>query len=153
MNVLPGGSIFIVFSGTDVFATTVPPTEPVAVRLAQAIVSTTGPNGRIVINYDCTPLPPCTGSGDVFQYTDYEGFTVIRFTGDCSWTAPDGLDEFEVLVVGGGGGGGFGEAAGGGGGGEGTPCAGGDLALPGGAPVRPPDRSLGNRRVDSGTGS
>ncbi|ERM83492.1 hypothetical protein P872_00220 [Rhodonellum psychrophilum GCM71 = DSM 17998] len=119
-NVLPGGAIFIVFDGTNVFATEVPPTEPMADRLAQAIVSTTGGNGRIVINYDCTPPPPCSGSGDVFQYTDSEGYTVIRVTGDCSswiWSAPDGLDEFEVLVVGGGGGGGFGAAAGGGGGG------------------------------------
>jgi hypothetical protein len=53
----------------------------------------------------------------VFQYNDTEGFTIIRFTGACDWVAPDGLDEFEVLVVGGGGGGGFGDAAGGGGGG------------------------------------
>ena len=118
INVQPGGAIFIAFDGTNVFATPVSPSEPMSDRLAQAIVSTTGPNGRIVINYDCTPLPPCTGSGDVFQYTDSEGYTVIRFTGDCAWTAPDGLDEYEVLVVGGGGGGGFGESAGGGGGGE-----------------------------------
>jgi hypothetical protein len=117
MNVIPGGGLFIVFDGTDVFVTEASPSVPIADRLAQAIVSTTGPNGRIVINYECTPPPPCSGSGDVFQYTDSEGYTVIRFIGDCQWTAPDGLDEFEVLVVGGGGGGGFGESAGGGGGG------------------------------------
>ncbi|WP_075349019.1 PKD-like domain-containing protein [Algoriphagus marinus] len=117
MTVQPGGQIFLVFDGTDVFVTEVPDTEPVVDRLAQAIVSTTGPNGRIVITYDCTPPPPCSSSGDVYQYTDSEGYTIIRFTGDCNWTAPDGLDEFEVLVVGGGGGGGFGDAAGGGGGG------------------------------------
>jgi hypothetical protein len=118
ISVKPGGAIFAVFDGANIFATVAPPTEPMADRLAQAIVSTIGGNGRIVINYNCTPLPPCTGSGDVFQYTDSEGFTVIRFTGDCAWSAPVGLDEFEVLVVGGGGGGGFGEAAGGGGGGS-----------------------------------
>ncbi|MFN3999119.1 glycine-rich domain-containing protein [Algoriphagus sp.] len=120
MSVIPSGAIFVIFDGTNVFATEAPPSVPIADRLAQAIVSTTGPNGRIVITYDCTPPPPCNGTGDVFQYTDSEGYTVIRVTGDCSswtWTAPDGLDEFEVLVVGGGGGGGYGEAAGGGGGG------------------------------------
>ncbi|REG88497.1 beta strand repeat-containing protein [Algoriphagus antarcticus] len=120
MNVLPAGIIFIVFDGTDVFATEVSPTEPIAVRLAQAIVSTTGPNGRIVITYDCSTLPPCASVQDNgTQYTDSEGYTILRFdfAGPCAWAAPDGLDEFEVLVVGGGGGGGFGEAAGGGGGG------------------------------------
>lgn len=117
MVVQPGGQIYVVFDGTDVFVTEVPDTEPLGDRLAQAIVSTTGPNGRIVITYDCSPPPPCSSSGDVYQYTDSEGYTIIRFTGDCNWTAPEGLDEFEVLVVGGGGGGGFGDAAGGGGGG------------------------------------
>ena len=97
--------------------TQVPASEPMADRLAQAILSTTGPNGRIVINYNCTSLPPCSGVGNVYQYTDSEGYTVIRFTGACEWSAPEGLDEFELLVVGGGGGGGYGEAAGGGGGG------------------------------------
>jgi hypothetical protein len=118
MAVLPSGVIFIVFDGTDVFATEAPPSVPMADRLAQAIVLNTSPNGRIVFNYDCTPIPPCSGSTDVVQYTDAEGFTIIRFTGACDWIAPDGLDEFEVLVVGGGGGGGFGDAAGGGGGGD-----------------------------------
>ncbi len=118
--VVPGSTLYIVFDGADVFVTPLGPSEPLADRLTQAIVSTTGPNGRIVITYDCTTPPPCTGTGEVFQYTDSEGFTVIRITGDCSswtWNAPDGLDEFEVLVVGGGGGGGYGDAAGGGGGG------------------------------------
>jgi hypothetical protein len=116
MAVLPSGVIFIVFNGTDVFATEAPPSVPIADRLAQAIVRNISPNGRLVFNYDCTPLP-CSESTDVVQYTDDEGFTIIRFTGECDWIAPDGLDEFEVLVVGGGGGGGFGDAAGGGGGG------------------------------------
>lgn len=117
MNVLPAGVIFAVFDGTNVFATEVPPSEPTANRLANSTVTTLGTTGRIVFNFECTSIPPCSESTDVLQYTDAEGFTVLRFTGDCNWTAPDGLDEFEVLVVGGGGGGGFGEAAGGGGGG------------------------------------
>lgn len=115
-----GQQIFLIFNGGDVFATRLPATASMADRLAQAIVSTTGPNGRFIITYDCPDPAPCTGTGDVYQYTDAEGFTVIRITGDCSswdWVAPDGLDEFEVLVVGGGGGGGYGDAAGGGGGG------------------------------------
>jgi hypothetical protein len=115
--VIPGGVIFIGTVGNEIFATLVPLATATP---ADYIVSALGPNGRIVITYDCTPPPPCNGTGEVYQYTDSEGFTVIRVTGDCSswsWTAPDGLDEFEVLVVGGGGGGGYGEAAGGGGGG------------------------------------
>ncbi|OYX23894.1 MAG: hypothetical protein B7Z16_01535 [Algoriphagus sp. 32-45-6] len=101
-----GQQIFLIFNGGDVFATRLPATAPMADRLAQAIVRTTGPNGRFIITYDCPDPAPCTGTGDVYQYTDAEGFTVIRITGDCSswdWVAPDGLDEFEVLVVGGGG--------------------------------------------------
>ncbi len=118
ITVVPGGQIFLVFDASDnIYATELPASEPAGDRLAQAIVATTGPSGRFVFTYDCTPPPACSASGDVFEYTDSEGYTVIRFTGNCSWTAPDGLDEFEVLVVGGGGGGGFGEAAGGGGGG------------------------------------
>ncbi|MHA7131282.1 glycine-rich domain-containing protein [Algoriphagus namhaensis] len=120
VEVLPGATLFIYFEGTDIFVTPLGPSEPLADRLAQAMVSTTGPNGRVVITYDCTSPPPCNGTGEVLQYTDSEGYTVIRVTGDCSswtWNAPEGLDEFEVLVVGGGGGGGYGDAAGGGGGG------------------------------------
>ena len=120
--VTPGSTLYAVFDGTNVFVTPLGPTADLADRFAQAIISTTetGGDGRVVITYDCTTPPPCTGTGEVFQYTDSEGFTIIRITGDCdswTWNAPDGLDEFEVLVVGGGGGGGFGDAAGGGGGG------------------------------------
>jgi autotransporter-associated beta strand protein len=120
MPVWPSGVIYVVFDGSNVFATEVPSTEPVAVRLANSIVSTSGPNGRIVFSYDCNPLQDCATTVDNGnQYTSSNGFTVVRFdlTGDCVWQAPDGLTEFEVLVVGGGGGGGFGSAAGGGGGG------------------------------------
>ncbi|WP_168171904.1 PKD-like domain-containing protein [Algoriphagus sp. A40] len=117
MPVIPGGVINIGVAGNTIFATE----SPVATASpADYIVSAIGPNGRIVFTYDCSPPPPCSSPGDVYQYTDSEGYTVIRVTGDCSgwtWSAPDGLDEFEVLVVGGGGGGGYGEAAGGGGGG------------------------------------
>ena len=119
--VAPGGQIFLVFDASDnIYATEAPASSPAADRLAQAIVATTGQSGRFVITYDCPDPAPCSGIGDVYQYTDSDGYTVIRITGDCSswnWAAPDGLDEFEVLVVGGGGGGGFGNAAGGGGGG------------------------------------
>jgi hypothetical protein len=121
ITVNAGQQIFLVYDGSDIFATRLPATSPMADRLAQAIIHTTGPNGRFIITYDCPDPSPCTGTGDVFQYTDSEGYTIIRITGDCSswdWVAPDGLDEFEVLVVGGGGGGGYGDAAGGGGGGE-----------------------------------
>ena len=47
------------------------------------------------------------------------GTTIIEFasSGINKWTAPKGLVEFELFLVGGGGGGGFGNAAGGGGGG------------------------------------
>src|SRR5690606_32560091 len=121
MNVLPSGVLFVVFDGGDIFVTEVPPSESMSNRLANAIINTTGPNGRIVFNFDCNPLPPCTTLLDNgSQYTDSEGFTILRFdfAGPCVWAAPDGLDEFDVLVVGGGGGGGFGGAAGGGGGGS-----------------------------------
>jgi hypothetical protein len=122
IKVIPTGTIFIVFSGSDVFATEVPPSEPLAVRLANAIVSTTGPNGKVKMNFICSTISPCLNELDNGNTTiDSEGFTVIRIdntSGPCNWTAPQNLDEFEVLVVGGGGGGGRGTAAGGGGGGN-----------------------------------
>ncbi|WP_139352684.1 glycine-rich domain-containing protein [Algoriphagus sp. A40] len=120
MTVVPGGAIFVVFDGSDVFATEVPASEPISDRIDGAIVHATGPNGRIVFSFACNPLPPCSTQLDNgSNYIDSEGFTVVRFSfeGPCTWDAPDGLEEFEVLVVGGGGGGGFGTAAGGGGGG------------------------------------
>ena len=116
--VIPGGVINIGVVGNVMFAATAPVASATP---ADYIVSAIGPNGRIVIQYDCSPPPPCNGPGNVYQYTDSEGYTIIRVTGDCSswtWSPPNGLDEFEVLVVGGGGGGGYGEAAGGGGGGS-----------------------------------
>jgi len=119
MSVLPSGTIFIVFDGTDLFATEVPASATNQERRDGAIVFATGPNGRIVFNYDCNPSACVTVIDNGSQYTDSDGYTVVKFNvGDaCAWYAPDGLDEFEVLVVGGGGGGGFGNVAGGGGGG------------------------------------
>ncbi|MEP1085805.1 MAG: glycine-rich domain-containing protein [Algoriphagus sp.] len=120
MTVVPGGAIFVVFDGSDVFATEVPASEPKADRIAAAIVTAVGPNGRIIFSFDCPTVTPCSSQLDNgSNYIDSEGFTVLRFSaeGPCTWTAPDGLEEFEVLVVGAGGGGGFGPAAGGGGGG------------------------------------
>src|SRR5690606_11197582 len=80
MNVLPGGILFIVFSGADVFVTEVPPSQPIADRLAQAIVRTSGPNGKIIFKYDCNTVSPCaTQLDNGSQYIDSEGFTVLRF--------------------------------------------------------------------------
>jgi hypothetical protein len=45
------------------------------------------------------------------------GITIIQFNDNCTWEAPEGLLDFEVLVIGGGGGGGYGNGGGGGGGG------------------------------------
>lgn len=113
--VIPGGVINIGISGNEIFATDKPLASATP---ADWIVSATGPNSRIVFQFDCNPLvPSCTGLAPN-ESIDSEGFTVLRFdVGACEWKAPDGLVEFEVLIVGGGGGGGYGNAAGGGGGG------------------------------------
>ncbi|MEP0710449.1 MAG: PKD-like domain-containing protein, partial [Algoriphagus sp.] len=113
--VIPGGVINIGVVGNVIFATQAP---LASATVSDYIVSATGPNGRIVFLYDCNPpVPACPGLAP-YEYTDSEGYTIIRFdVGACEWNAPDGLDEFEVLIVGGGGGGGYGSAAGGGGGG------------------------------------
>lgn len=67
-----------------------------------------GGNGQIIITYTC----PCFTVLDDGAVT---GVTIIRFLGNCAWEAPEGLLDFEVLVVGGGGGGGYGNGGGGGG--------------------------------------
>ncbi len=117
LTVVPGGAIFIIFESGNIFATEVPgSTDP-----ADAIVLATGTNGRVVISFSCSAVPPCSTQLDNGgNYLDSEGFTVLRFSteGPCTWVAPEGLEEFEVLVVGAGGGGGYGPSAGGGGGGE-----------------------------------
>ena len=73
----------------------------------------TGSNGRVVITYTCQFFV----GGILLDDGAITGTTIIEFgsSGMNSWTAPKGLTEFEVFVVGGGGGGGFGNAAGGGG--------------------------------------
>src|SRR5690606_479137 len=77
--VWPSGVIYVVFDGTDVFATEVPDTEPMADRRDKSIVSTTGPNGRIVFSFDGDPV--ATSCGTIVyignQYTDYNGDIVI----------------------------------------------------------------------------
>uniref|UniRef100_UPI003FA3AF29 glycine-rich domain-containing protein n=1 Tax=Algoriphagus sp. PAP.12 TaxID=2996678 RepID=UPI003FA3AF29 len=75
-----------------------------------------GNPGQVIITYIC-PRPPDPGCSSIIDDGSVSGFTVIRFDADCSWEAPQGLDEFEVLVIGQGGGGGRGTSAGGGGGG------------------------------------
>ena len=113
--VLPGGVINVGVVGNEIFATQAP---VASVTPSDYIVSATGPDGQIVFHFECDPPEPdCPGLAP-YEYIDAEGFTVLRFdVGACEWHAPDGLDEFEILIVGGGGGGGFGNAAGGGGGG------------------------------------
>jgi len=75
----------------------------------------TGANGRVRISYNCQIIV----GGTLVDDGALSGNTIIEFTtsGENRWTAPKGLVEFEVFVVGGGGGGGMGNAAGGGGGG------------------------------------
>lgn len=67
-----------------------------------------GGNGQIIISYSC----PCF---TVLDNGIVSGVTIIQFNENCTWEAPEGLLDFEVLVVGGGGGGGFGNGGGGGG--------------------------------------
>ncbi|WP_268037044.1 T9SS type A sorting domain-containing protein [Algoriphagus sp. PAP.12] len=119
MDVWPSGVIFAGFSGSDVFATEIPESEPVATRIANAIAHVSGPNGKVKFSYICdSTIPSCASLiDDGNSYIDSDGYTVIRFDniGTCTWTAPDGLSEFEVLVITGGGGGGYGSSSGGGG--------------------------------------
>jgi hypothetical protein len=74
-----------------------------------------GGNGRVRITYTCQVFV----GGTLLDDGAITGTTIIEFasSGINKWTAPKGLVEFELFVVGGGGGGGFGNAAGGGGGG------------------------------------
>lgn len=72
-----------------------------------------GSGGRVVITYTCQFFV----GGTLVDDGAITGTTIIEFgaSGVNSWTAPKGLTEFEVFVVGGGGGGGSGNIAGGGG--------------------------------------
>jgi hypothetical protein len=78
-----------------------------------------GGNGQISFSYSCEESvdPP---SGGCWRYIDdgtSSGVVIIEFFEDCTWYAPQGLLEFEVLAIGGGGGGGVRSGGGGGGGG------------------------------------
>jgi hypothetical protein len=72
-----------------------------------------GASGYVIITYPLPPVSPC------FQVIDdgsLSGTTIIEFTcSNVTWTAPEGLLEFNTVVGGGGGGGGAGRGSGGGG--------------------------------------
>jgi hypothetical protein len=68
----------------------------------------------VIISYSCPTSPPCS---NVIDDGAISGTTIIEFTADCTWDAPEGLLEFEVLAIGAGGGGGVRSGGGGGGGG------------------------------------
>ncbi|EFQ79279.1 beta strand repeat-containing protein [Algoriphagus machipongonensis] len=73
-----------------------------------------GGNGLVVISYSC----PDADNTDCIKIIDdgtKSGTTVVEYTCDDTWVAPEGLAEFTVLVGSGGGGGGGGEGSGGGG--------------------------------------
>lgn len=74
-----------------------------------------GGKGLILISYPLPPVGPC------FKVIDdgaISGTTIIEFTCDYTWTAPEGLMSFSVVVGSAGGGGGSGEGSGGGGSGS-----------------------------------
>ncbi|TXD76947.1 hypothetical protein ESW18_14160 [Algoriphagus ratkowskyi] len=73
-----------------------------------------GGNGLIVISYSC----PDSDISDCIKVIDdgsKSGSGIIEFSCDYSWTAPEGLQSFTVIVGSGGGGGGSGFGSGGGG--------------------------------------
>ncbi|WP_296701042.1 T9SS type A sorting domain-containing protein, partial [Algoriphagus sp.] len=76
-----------------------------------------GGNGLIVISYSC-PDADETDCITIIDDGSKSGYTVIEYTCDDTWTAPEGLAEFTVFVGSGGGGGGSGEGSGGGGSGS-----------------------------------
>ena len=73
-----------------------------------------GGNGLIIITYSC-PDADNTDCIKVIDDGSKSGFTVLEFTCNYTWTAPEGLTEFTVIVGSGGGGGGSGFGSGGGG--------------------------------------
>lgn len=73
-----------------------------------------GANGQVRITYTCPTIPSCA---NVIDDGALSGTTIIEFTSDCTWDAPEGLLGFEVLAVGGGGSAGGQTDSGGGGGG------------------------------------
>ncbi|NVK53697.1 MAG: hypothetical protein HWD85_12245, partial [Flavobacteriaceae bacterium] len=73
-----------------------------------------GANGLIVISYSC-PDADQTDCLTIIDDGSKSGYTVLEYTCDDTWVAPEGLAEFTVFVGSAGGGGGSGEGAGGGG--------------------------------------
>jgi hypothetical protein len=71
-----------------------------------------GASGFVIITF---PLPPVGSCFRVIDDGSISGTTIIEFTCNTTWTAPEGLAEFSTFVGGGGGGGGRGSGAGGGG--------------------------------------
>lgn len=78
-----------------------------------------GGNGQVSFSYDCDgpSTPPENGCWRYIDDGSATGVVIIEFFEDCTWNAPAGLLEFEVLAIGGGGGGGVRSGGGGGGGG------------------------------------
>lgn len=78
-----------------------------------------GGNGQVTFSYSCEESVDPPGGG-CWRYIDdgtSSGVVILEFFEDCTWDAPEGLLEFEVLAIGGGGGGGVRSGGGGGGGG------------------------------------
>ncbi|MCS5491235.1 glycine-rich domain-containing protein, partial [Algoriphagus limi] len=73
-----------------------------------------GGDGLVVISYSC-PDADQTDCVTVIDDGSKSGYTVLEYTCDDTWVAPEGLAEFTVFVGSGGGGGGSGEGSGGGG--------------------------------------
>lgn len=71
-----------------------------------------GGNGLVLISFPLPPIGPCFR---VIDDGSISGTTIIEFTCNTTWTAPEGLVEFSTFVGGAGGGGGRGSGAGGGG--------------------------------------
>ncbi|WP_442902323.1 beta strand repeat-containing protein, partial [Flavihumibacter sp.] len=76
-----------------------------------------GGDGLVVVSYSC-PDADDTDCIKIIDDGSKSGYTVIEYTCDDIWTAPEGLAEFTVYVGSGGGGGGGGEGSGGGGSGS-----------------------------------
>ena len=74
-----------------------------------------GGKGLILISY---PLPPVGACFKVIDDGAISGLTIIEFTCNYTWTAPEGLKGFNVVVGSAAGGGGSGEGSGGGGSGS-----------------------------------
>jgi hypothetical protein len=76
-----------------------------------------GGNGQIILTYTCPSVVPPAGCSRYLDDGSVTGVVIIEFFDNCTWNAPKGLLEFEVLAIGGGGGGGNHSGGGGGSGG------------------------------------